>query len=242
MKIVCKNCQAKYLIADGKVAGKRVKIKCKKCGEVVEFEGPALAHSVPLGPAPVPFHELAAMAAAEELNIGIDGVPTGPIKLADLPALVAAQKVSEESFVWIEGFADWRLLHAFPGLMAILRSAKVVERAPRAEESEPGPQAAGDPAFRPLAEAVARGGAALLADRGRLEEVLRGAYASERRHLPLLLVAYDEGVVTELLSVDGAAAEAQVRRLVAGLVAATGLQEEPAWWAVRAWAAALRGA
>src|ERR1700759_5494720 len=39
MKIVCGSCQAKYSIADEKVAGKVFKIRCKRCGEVIVVRG-----------------------------------------------------------------------------------------------------------------------------------------------------------------------------------------------------------
>src|SRR4029079_9973312 len=35
MKISCQSCQAKYTIADEKVTGRTVKIKCKKCGATI---------------------------------------------------------------------------------------------------------------------------------------------------------------------------------------------------------------
>ena len=39
MKITCESCQAKYTIADEKVAGKTVKIKCKKCNHSMVVHG-----------------------------------------------------------------------------------------------------------------------------------------------------------------------------------------------------------
>src|SRR5689334_1679643 len=39
MKIVCGSCQAKYSIADEKVAGKVFRIRCKRCGEVIVVRG-----------------------------------------------------------------------------------------------------------------------------------------------------------------------------------------------------------
>jgi predicted Zn finger-like uncharacterized protein len=39
MKITCQACQAKYTIADEKVAGKVVKIRCKKCGATIVVNG-----------------------------------------------------------------------------------------------------------------------------------------------------------------------------------------------------------
>lgn len=43
MKISCQSCQAKYTIADEKVLGKVVKIRCKKCGATIVING-AEAH------------------------------------------------------------------------------------------------------------------------------------------------------------------------------------------------------
>ena len=39
MKISCQSCQAKYTIADEKVLGKIVKIRCKKCGATIVING-----------------------------------------------------------------------------------------------------------------------------------------------------------------------------------------------------------
>lgn len=44
MKISCQSCQAKYTIADEKVVGKVVKIRCKKCGSTIVING-AEGHS-----------------------------------------------------------------------------------------------------------------------------------------------------------------------------------------------------
>ncbi len=47
MKITCQSCQAKYTIADEKVAGKTVKIKCKKCGATIVVHGNEGAGAAP---------------------------------------------------------------------------------------------------------------------------------------------------------------------------------------------------
>ena len=39
MKITCQACAAKYTIADEKVLGKIVKIRCKKCGATIVVNG-----------------------------------------------------------------------------------------------------------------------------------------------------------------------------------------------------------
>src|SRR5260221_8482729 len=47
MKIQCQSCQAKYTIADEKVLGKIVKIRCKKCGATIVINGNETASSAP---------------------------------------------------------------------------------------------------------------------------------------------------------------------------------------------------
>src|SRR3954469_15693646 len=48
MKISCQSCQAKYTIADEKVRGKVVKIRCKKCGTTIVVNG----NELPAGAVP----------------------------------------------------------------------------------------------------------------------------------------------------------------------------------------------
>ena len=43
MKISCQSCQSKYNVADEKVQGKVVKIRCRKCGATIVVDGNAPA-------------------------------------------------------------------------------------------------------------------------------------------------------------------------------------------------------
>ncbi len=43
MKFVCEHCHSKYNIADSKVLGKVLKIRCKKCGNIIEVSDPSAA-------------------------------------------------------------------------------------------------------------------------------------------------------------------------------------------------------
>ncbi len=38
MRFSCENCQAKYQVADEKVAGKTIRMKCRKCGHAIEVK------------------------------------------------------------------------------------------------------------------------------------------------------------------------------------------------------------
>ncbi|MFO0740898.1 MAG: GYF domain-containing protein [Labilithrix sp.] len=55
MKFLCDNCKAKYQIADEKVAGKTVRMKCRKCGHQIEVRSAVTegTGSIP-PPAPLP--------------------------------------------------------------------------------------------------------------------------------------------------------------------------------------------
>src|SRR5215471_17493656 len=46
MKFLCDNCKAKYQIADEKVAGKTVRMKCRKCGHLIEVRAAVTETSV----------------------------------------------------------------------------------------------------------------------------------------------------------------------------------------------------
>ena len=49
MKFLCDNCKAKYQIADDKVAGKTVRMKCRKCGHLIEIRASVTDASVATG-------------------------------------------------------------------------------------------------------------------------------------------------------------------------------------------------
>lgn len=53
MKFVCQNCKAKYQIDDEKVAGRQLKMKCRKCGHVIPISGMGLGGGA-TAPAPRP--------------------------------------------------------------------------------------------------------------------------------------------------------------------------------------------
>src|SRR5689334_10486292 len=50
MKFLCDNCKAKYQIADEKVAGKTVRMKCRKCGHQIELRAAVTETSTATAP------------------------------------------------------------------------------------------------------------------------------------------------------------------------------------------------
>ena len=44
MKVVCDGCQAKYKLTDGRLAGRKLKFRCRKCGNTIVLDGAELGH------------------------------------------------------------------------------------------------------------------------------------------------------------------------------------------------------
>lgn len=54
MKFLCEQCKAKYQIADEKVVGRTVRMKCRKCGHLIEVRAAVTESSVSVESAPPP--------------------------------------------------------------------------------------------------------------------------------------------------------------------------------------------
>jgi predicted Zn finger-like uncharacterized protein len=215
VKFLCEQCKAKYQIADEKVAGKTVRMKCRKCGHLIEVRAAVVETSV-AGPPPqhepsassgaaggqrtvpsaatdrtttaalraaggpraqgqtggaprppglagtpppsperaggalesafknvvrhegslsttaarggqreegsAPF-DMADLSPSDEWYVGINGVPVGPIRVAELRRKAALGAVTEDSLVWQEGLDEWRPLRSFAELAASVREA-----------------------------------------------------------------------------------------------------------------------
>jgi predicted Zn finger-like uncharacterized protein len=77
------------------------------------------------------------MVSGDEWWVGIQDVPTGPLKLSDLRTKAAQGVVGPDSLVWREGFADWAPLKKYPELLAVLEEA--TSRTASSPQIVPGP-------------------------------------------------------------------------------------------------------
>jgi predicted Zn finger-like uncharacterized protein len=112
MKVVCESCQAKYQVPDERVAGKKLKIRCKRCGATVLIRGdlaPAAAavsvDSVP--PASVPPIHVSEAAPPLEWHVSRDGDTRGPFETEELRAWLSSEPGGWDVHVWRESFPDW---------------------------------------------------------------------------------------------------------------------------------------
>ncbi len=224
MKFLCDQCKAKYQIADDKAAGKTVRMKCRKCGHLIEVRATAPeptadapvsgpkpaspttsstgAPSAPRKPAPpragglatslasakspakpsdkpasalagafkssvqqqreeevsAPF-DMSDLSPNDEWYVAINGVPVGPIRVAEVRRKAALGAVTEDSLCWQEGLDEWRAVRTFPELALIVREAAASGRSSLppaqtghgAEPSRSGPSTTGSrsPSVRP---------------------------------------------------------------------------------------------
>jgi predicted Zn finger-like uncharacterized protein len=135
MKVVCDSCQAKYQVPDERVAGKKLKIRCKRCGATVLIRGDLLSAggesavggelAQTLSGATAP--DMLDMSGAErvsippdaiglgdgadgedyEWHVSLDGDTQGPFGTAQLRDWLNNTPSGWDAHVWREGFPDW---------------------------------------------------------------------------------------------------------------------------------------
>jgi hypothetical protein len=67
--------------------------------------------------------DMSDLSPSDEWYVAINGVPVGPIRIAEVRRKAALGAVTEESLCWQEGLDEWRPLRSFPELAAIVREA-----------------------------------------------------------------------------------------------------------------------
>src|SRR4051794_22035637 len=112
MKISCQSCQAKYTIADDKVRGKIVKIRCKKCGTTIvvngnELEAAAAAPAQGQDEATRVYDYTKQAAAGEEWTVAVSEGDQRTLTTAQIVELYGAGTVTGETYAWKDGMGDW---------------------------------------------------------------------------------------------------------------------------------------
>ena len=158
MKVSCQSCGAKYTIADDKVRGRKVKIRCKSCGSPIVVDGQSEAPP----PAPEAQAETAVNAppAAAPQDVWTVNLSDTDQRTMSTPEIVAGWQsgvVTTDAFVWKEGMGDWVAVHEHPDLKPLLAAPAV--------QAAPAPVAAA--ANVAAAAPASVGGAARLAGKGR---------------------------------------------------------------------------
>lgn len=157
MNVTCENCQKRYTLADEKVRGKTVRIRCKACQALMTVVGPpegADESTVAMSKAET--DRLRAQAARRELpwedagpsgggwHAMVRGVQKGPLSPAQLKEGVLGGDITPASFLWKEGMAEWRKGGDLPELASLF----ALSEAPAGRAAPPAP---------PVEEAVLSG-------------------------------------------------------------------------------------
>ncbi len=119
MKIQCQSCQAKYTIADEKVLGKVVKIRCKKCSATIVINGNETR----------PAEETSDAGAFDYAGQSGDpwtvNVADGDQRTMTLQEVVTEYKagtVNDETYCWKDGMPDWLPLREIEALYGAARA------------------------------------------------------------------------------------------------------------------------
>jgi predicted Zn finger-like uncharacterized protein len=177
MKITCQSCQSKYNVADEKVQGKTVKIRCRKCGATIVVDGTAAATNGASGASPTPSAPAPSAqapssegqeAATWHVNVAENDQRT--MSLAEVVDAYNSGVVTQDTFIWTDGMEDWKPLAEVEAVVAALhQSAQPATSAagaypnghahetsalPKMTAEEPGPDASTH-AYQPAAAAAA---------------------------------------------------------------------------------------
>ena len=160
MKITCQSCQSKYNVADEKVEGKIVKIRCRKCGATIVVNGTGGAATNGTAGADTTAQQGAVGSDAQwHVNVGDNDQRT--LTLSELIDAYNTGVVTQDTFIWCDGMDDWRplaevdvvvnALHASANQIAVGTPGAFEPQAPAAYEA----QAAAGGYDPPAAEAQA---------------------------------------------------------------------------------------
>jgi len=105
MKVVCESCHAKYQIPDERVAGRKLKIRCRKCGESILIHGEYITAQ---NPTPEAEAEVAAESSAGEWHVSVDGEQYGPYPLQQTVEMLRGHQLAWDAFVWRDGYDQWK--------------------------------------------------------------------------------------------------------------------------------------
>ena len=124
LKISCQSCQAKYTIADEKVLGKIVKIRCKKCGATIVINGneqEAATAAFDASAAQQPgnaVYDYTAQGGGDSWTVNVSDGDQRTMTTAEIAAAYTQSVVNDETYCWKDGMGDWLPLREIPELQA----------------------------------------------------------------------------------------------------------------------------
>ncbi|WP_394843376.1 zinc-ribbon domain-containing protein [Pendulispora brunnea] len=120
MKISCQSCQAKYTIADEKVLGKIVKIRCKKCGATIVINGNEPEATASSGGAASggTVSDPGYSADQDQWTVNVADGDQRTMTVQEIVDEYKSGTIHDETFCWKDGMNDWLPLREIDSLYA----------------------------------------------------------------------------------------------------------------------------
>ncbi len=158
MKIQCQSCQAKYTIADEKVLGKVVKIRCKKCSATIVINGnEQQPHTEDAADTHVFDY---ANQSSDQWTVNVADGDQRTMTAAEIANEYRAGVISDETYCWKDGMADWLPLREIDQIYGAVKlgagagASRVAEEVSVRPQSVPPPAAAAPLFAAPAASPV----------------------------------------------------------------------------------------
>jgi predicted Zn finger-like uncharacterized protein len=164
MKIACQSCQAKYTIADEKVVGKVVKIRCKKCGSTIVVNGQdgsqagaASEEATEVRGSSADFNASSGEAGgdAEGWTVNVGDNDQRTMTTAQVVGEFRNGTITDETYCWRDGMGDWLPLREIEELS---QACGLTAAASFARQPTPEPAPAAHGSVRPAAGLGGGGG------------------------------------------------------------------------------------
>jgi predicted Zn finger-like uncharacterized protein len=128
MKFVCDSCRSRYEIADEKVAGKTLQIRCRNCGHVIRLSAPGLQASSAVAAA------VESESSVTAWHYSVNGEVFGPYSEDELVDRFRDGRLGDEAYVWQATFAEWKpavQVPVFASAIAVGRRSQLRQQAPK---------------------------------------------------------------------------------------------------------------
>jgi len=135
MKVSCPSCEAKYNIADEKIKGKKVKVRCKSCGTQILVDGnssqiSAVGAHEHLSEVPDQAASIASSAPepapSNTWTVNFSDTDERSLTADEIAEMAVHGQLSNEVFVWKDGMSDWQLVNDVPELAAAIAAKRRV--------------------------------------------------------------------------------------------------------------------
>lgn len=150
MNVTCEKCNKRYAIADDKVRGKSVKIRCKQCQNLISVQGPPAGATAAAvggggvamgGTSPWEDERTRAMPAVDLSPTWfamVKGKQIGPLTMRDLELRVKTGEVSLRTYLWKQGMGDWKRASDVPEVSPVFAGVSVGAAAVGPVQAAPG--------------------------------------------------------------------------------------------------------